>query len=105
MLRKAMRINYFCKKETFRRKIEDALGDCIEGPFKYIGYSDPEKRAELKVTLEGRDFIGFGGLFQEFFKRRDKLAMFLFGGGMGFITALALTMYGALLRIINQLAT
>ena len=101
--RKRTRLNYlFVKKEKFQRKFDDALGDSIEGPFRYIGYADPDTRTKLKVTLEGRDFIGFGGLFQEFFKRRDKLAMFLFGGGIGFMVPATLWFFATLWKVISQ---
>lgn len=89
LLRKRTRLNYlFVPKDKMNRKFDDALGDCIEGTYTYIGYAD-DARTKLKVTLEGRDFICVGGYFQEVFKRRDKLTMFLFGvlsGGLGSAT-------------------
>ncbi len=97
LLRRGIILNYvFVKKDKLERKFDDALGDSIEGPLKYIGYADPDKRTKLKVTLEGRDFIGFGGLFQEFFKRRDKLAMFLFGSGAGIVGTIVIWIFTAL---------
>ena len=101
--RKRTRLNYlFVNKEKLKRRFDDILGDCIEGPFKYIGYNDPDTRTKLKVTLEGRDFIGFGGLFQEFFKRRDKLAMFLFGGGIGLIISAVVWIFTVVWKFIHQ---
>ncbi|MEK7452856.1 MAG: hypothetical protein AAB614_01330 [Patescibacteria group bacterium] len=92
------------KKEKLERIFNDALGDCIEGPFQYIGYADPYTREKLKVTLEGRDFIGFGGFFQEFFKRRDKLSMFVLGGGVATIVSIVVWIVSIVVWIVGRVS-
>ena len=95
------RWNYiFTKRETLQRMFDDSLGDCVEGVYQYISYTDAE-RSKLKVTLEGRDFIAFGGWFQELFKRRDKLAMFLFGGGAGVVGMVVLWIASMILSLVT----
>lgn len=54
--------------EKFKNRISFFLKDCIE-----YGYIKKDKETNLlSVTKSGRDFLTFGGLLEEYFKRRHR---------------------------------
>lgn len=60
------------RRDKFRNRVSQALGDCIRGEFKYI--EEDEDGKNLLVTPKGRDFVSMlsGGFLEEYLKRRHR---------------------------------
>lgn len=80
------------KDNRFRNKISFILEDCVEYGYiisaKKLQEDEELSTQKLKVSKAGRDFLKFGGFFEEYFKRRKRYMNFFFGGAFGLIIGL-----------------